>query len=30
MDKIIGWLLVLTAVMTAYYGFLDPARVFVG
>jgi hypothetical protein len=30
MDKIIGWLLVVSAVMTLYYGFFDPARVFVG
>jgi hypothetical protein len=30
MEKIIGILLVVAAVMTAYYGFFDSTRVFVG
>ena len=30
MDKIIGILLLVSAVMTAYYGFFDSTRVFVG
>jgi hypothetical protein len=30
MDKIIGILLVITAIATIYLGFLDPTRVFVG
>ncbi len=30
MDKVIGWLLVVSAVVTVYLSFLDPARVFVG
>ncbi len=30
MDKVIGWLLVVSAVATIYLSFLDPARVFVG
>ena len=30
MERIIGILLVVAAVMTAYYGFFDSARVFVG
>ncbi len=30
MDKIIGWLLVVSAVVTVYLSFLDPTRVFVG
>ena len=30
MEKIIGILLIVSAVMTAYYDFFDSARVFVG
>ena len=30
MDKIIGWLLVVSAIVTVYLSFLDPTRVFVG
>jgi hypothetical protein len=30
MEKIIGILLVVTAVLTVYYGFFDSAKVFVG
>ncbi len=30
MEKIIGALLVVSAVVTVYYGFFDSARVFVG
>jgi hypothetical protein len=30
MDKVIGWLLVVSAVVTVYLSFLDPTRVFVG
>ncbi len=30
MDKVIGWLLVVSAVATVYLSFLDPTRVFVG
>jgi hypothetical protein len=30
MEKIIGVLLLVSAVMTAYYGFFDSTRVFVG
>jgi hypothetical protein len=30
MEKIIGILLVVSAIMTAYYGFFDSTRVFVG
>jgi|JI61114DRNA_FD_contig_101_827866_length_682_multi_4_in_0_out_0_1 hypothetical protein len=30
MEKIIGILLLVSAVMTAYYGFFDSTRVFVG
>jgi hypothetical protein len=30
MEKVIGWLLVVSAVVTLYLSFLDPARVFVG
>ena len=30
MDKVIGWLLVVSAVATVYLSYLDPARVFVG
>lgn len=30
MDKVIGWLLVITAVATIMLSFLDPTRVFVG
>jgi hypothetical protein len=30
MEKIIGILLLVSAVMTAYYGFFDSAKVFVG
>ena len=30
MEKIIGILLLVSAVMTAYYGFFDSTRAFVG
>jgi len=30
MEKIIGILLVVSAIMTAYYGFFDSTRVYVG
>lgn len=30
MDKIIGILLVVSAIMTAYYAYFDSAKVFVG
>jgi len=30
MEKIIAILLLVSAVMTAYFGFFDSARVFVG
>lgn len=30
MDKVIGWLLVVSAVATVYLSYLDPTRVFVG
>ena len=30
MDKVIGWLLVVSAVVTIYLAFIDPTRVFVG
>lgn|GEM_PF-454535 len=30
MDKIIGWLLALSAVVTIYLSFFDSTRVFVG
>jgi hypothetical protein len=30
MDKIIGWLLVVSAVATVYLSYLDPTRVYVG
>lgn len=30
MDKVIGILLVIVAVVTIYLSFLDPTRVFVG
>jgi len=30
MEKIIGWLLVVSAAVTIYLSFLDPTRVFVG
>jgi hypothetical protein len=30
MEKIIAWLLVVSAVATVYLTFLDPTRVFVG
>lgn len=30
MEKVIGILLVVTAVLTVYYGFFDSAKVFVG
>jgi hypothetical protein len=30
MEKIIGILLVVSAIMTAYYGFFDSTKVFVG
>jgi len=30
MDKIIGWLMVASAVVSIYLSFGDPTRVFVG
>jgi hypothetical protein len=30
MEKIIAWILVVTAAVTVYLSFLDPTRVFVG
>jgi len=30
MEKIIAWLLVVSAVVTVYLSFFDPTRVFVG
>lgn len=30
MEKIIGVLLLVSAVMTAYYGYFDSTKVFVG
>jgi hypothetical protein len=30
MEKVIAWLLVVSAVVTVYLSFLDPTRVFVG
>lgn len=30
MEKVIAWLLVVSAVVTIYLSFLDPTRVFVG
>jgi hypothetical protein len=30
MEKVIAWILVVTAVATVYLSFLDPTRVFVG
>jgi len=30
MEKIIAWLLVVSAVVTIYLSFFDPTRVFVG
>jgi hypothetical protein len=30
MEKVIAWLLVVSAVATLYLSFLDPTRVFVG
>ena len=30
MDKVIGWLLVVSAVVTIYLSYLDPSRVCVG
>jgi hypothetical protein len=30
MDKIIGWLLVVSAVVTIYLSYLDPTRIYVG
>jgi len=30
MDKIIAWMLVVSAVMTVLLSFFDPTRVFVG
>jgi hypothetical protein len=30
MEKVIAWLLVVSAVATIYLSFLDPTRVFVG
>jgi hypothetical protein len=30
MEKVIGWLLVVSAVVTIYLSFFDPTRVFIG
>ncbi len=30
MDKVIGWLLLASAVVTIWLSFFDPTRVFVG
>jgi hypothetical protein len=30
MDKVIGWLLVVSAVVTVFLSYLDPSRVYVG
>ena len=30
MDKVIAWLLVVSAIATVYLSYLDPTRVFVG
>ena len=30
MDKIIGWLLFASALLTIYLSFLDPSRIFIG
>ena len=30
MDRIIGLLLVVSAVVTAYYGFFDSTKIFIG
>lgn len=30
MDKVIGWLLVVTAVLSIYLSFLSPDRIYVG
>jgi len=30
MEKVIAWLLVVSAVATVYLSYLDPTRVFVG
>jgi hypothetical protein len=30
MEKVIAWLLVVSAVVTIYLSFFDPTRVFVG
>ncbi|QEP33448.1 hypothetical protein APAC_0286 [Malaciobacter pacificus] len=30
MEKLIGVLLLVSAIMTVYYGFFDSAKVFVG
>jgi hypothetical protein len=30
MDKIIGWLLVVSAVVTIYLSYLNPAKIYVG
>ena len=30
MEKVIGWLLVVSAVVTVYLSFFDSTRVFVG
>ena len=30
MDKVIGWLIVASALATIYLSYLDPTRVYVG
>ncbi len=30
MDKVIGWLLVVSAVVTVYLSFFDSTRIFIG
>jgi hypothetical protein len=30
MEKVIGWLLVVSAVVTIYLSFFNPTRVFIG
>jgi hypothetical protein len=30
MDKVIGWLMVASAVLSIYLSYLDPSRIFIG
>jgi hypothetical protein len=30
MDKVIGWLLVASALLSVYYSYLDPDKIFIG